>query len=66
MDMIDPCVHVDALNYNALEKMAVSGVKAIISVVSRPEVHENIPSDAIFQYCDRLCCGMLGELEGFS
>lgn len=54
MDMIDPHVHVDTLNYHALELMAVAGVKAIISMVSIPEVQENIPSDAIFQHCDRV------------
>jgi len=54
MDMVDPHVHVDTLNYHALELMAVAGIKTIISMVSVPEVQENIPSDAIFQHCDRV------------
>jgi len=54
MDMMDPHVHVDALNHHALELMALAGVRALISMVAIPEVHENIPSRAIFEHCDRV------------
>jgi hypothetical protein len=52
--MIDPHVHVEALNRSDLESMALAGINAVVAMVSLPEVHENIQSDSVFQYCDRV------------
>jgi len=52
--MIDCHVHVEALNHRDLELMAVAGVKAIISHTALPDLHENIPSQAIFDFGHRL------------
>lgn len=54
MDMIDCHVHVEALNQRDLELMAIAGIKAIVSHTSLPEVQENIPLQAIFDFGERM------------
>lgn len=54
MDIIDCHLHAEALSEHSLALMAVGGVKAVISHTSLPEVSENIPSQAIFDFTDRI------------
>ena len=54
MEMIDCHLHVEALDQRSLELMALSGIKAVISHTSLPEAYENIPSQAIFDFADRM------------
>jgi predicted metal-dependent TIM-barrel fold hydrolase len=58
MHMVDPHIHVDALNHHSLEMMATAGITDIISMVAIPEVNpedkKNVSSDAIFEHCDRV------------
>lgn len=54
MEITDCHLHVEALNQRSLELMALAGVRAVISHTSLPEVHENIPSQAIFDFTDRV------------
>jgi len=54
MEMVDCHLHVEALDQHSLELMALAGVRAVVSHTSLPEVHENIPSQAIFDFVDRM------------
>ena len=58
MRLIDSHLHLEALDNNALQLMALSGIKAIIGMVANPEVipgiNRDFPPDAIFDYCDRV------------
>lgn len=54
MEMIDPHLHCETLDQNDLELMAISGVRIVVSAVALPDAHENISSQAIFDYCERI------------
>jgi hypothetical protein len=54
MRLIDPHLHVEALNHHSLELMALAGIEAVISMVAVPEAHKDYPSAAIFEHCERV------------
>lgn len=54
MEMVDCHLHAEALDQRSLELMALAGVRAVISHTSLPEVHDKIPSQAIFDFTDRV------------
>lgn len=55
---MDPHLHLEGLNHNSLQLMAMSGFKAIVAMVSIPEVvpemNKDFPPEAIFEYADRV------------
>ena len=49
MRMIDPHLHVDAINHHSLELMALAGVEAVLSMVAVPEASQNYPGVSDFR-----------------
>jgi predicted metal-dependent TIM-barrel fold hydrolase len=54
MKLMDCHVHVEALNRRDLELMSLAGIEVIVSHTSLPEVEANIPSNAIFEFAERM------------
>lgn len=58
MNLMDSHLHLEGLNNESLQQMAMCGIRAIVGMVSIPEVvpemNSDFPPEAIFEYADRV------------